>query len=173
MVLVLVSILAYVTVPNIEIVRFKMDGAARGAMAAMVSAQRLAVKRQHDVAVMIDVEASLLRIHQDRDNSGTVDDGEPIRTVSFDEGVILGRGAAPALGGAAAAVTFTETQDGLPTVRFLRNGSASEDGVFFLTSERSVAGTEYAKDTRAIRLDRPTGRVTWYQYDPPEWEEGF
>ncbi len=173
-VLTIVSIVAYVAVPRIEIVRFKMDGATRGAMAALVSSQRLAVKRQHDVAIMFDTEHRRLLIHEDRDNSGTVDAGEHVRSVAFDDGVVFGRGGAPALDGRGGPITFTEVHDGLPAVRIIRNGSASEEGIVYLTSTRASRGSGYAEDSRSIRIDRPTGRVTWFAYrgTGTGWVEG-
>lgn len=171
-VLTVVSVMAYVAVPNIEIARFRMDGAVRGGMTALVSAQRLAVKRQHDVVVAFDTANRRLLIHQDRDNDGVADDGEPMRPVVFDEDVVYGLGGAPTMGGDTKVVTFTETHGDLPAVRFIRDGSASEEGAFYLTSRRALSGG-FAKDSRAVRVDRATGRVTWYRHAPPSWVEGF
>lgn len=171
-VLLLVSLLALFVVPYLEIVKFRMDGAARGAVAALVAAQRQAVVRQHDVIVAIDTAYRRLRIHQDRNNNGTVDSGEPVRTVPFDEGVVFGLGGAPSLLGSDI-VGFTDTQDGVPVVRFIRSGSAGEEGYFYLTSTRTADTSLYPKDTRAVKVDRATGRVTWYHYDGNQWEKGF
>lgn len=169
----LASVLAYVAVPSIEVVRFRMDGAARGAAATLMSAQRLAVMRQHDVVVTFDAANHRLRIHEDRDNNGLVGEGEPTRTVVFDDGVIFGLGGASALDGDAAVVTFTDVQDGLPALRYIRNGSASEEGSLYLTSGRAGRASVYAKDSRLVRVDRATGRVTWYRHEAPEWVETF
>lgn len=172
MVLLVVGLLALIVVPNLEIVKFRMDGAVRGAAAALVAAQRQAVVRQHNVIVAFDTLNQALRIHQDRNNNGAVDSIEPVRTVAFDDGVVYGLGGAPALFGAET-VGFTETQAGRPVVRFIRSGSASEEGHIYLTSERTADTGVYPKDTRALKVDRATGRVTWYYYDPTEWKEGF
>ncbi len=173
-VLVVVSVMAYLGVPRIEVVRFRMDGAAWGAMAALMSAQRLAVKEQHNVVILFDPDHRRLVIHQDRDNSGTMDAAEPVRTVAFDDGVAFGRGGAPSLGDQSGVITFTGLHDGLRTVRFVRNGSTSEDGIFYLTSTRASRGPGYVEDSRAIRIDRPTGRVTWFAYRGADtgWVEG-
>jgi len=171
-VLLIVAVLSVILVPQIEIVKFKMDGATRGTVAALVASQRQAVVRQHDVIVAIDTVHRRLRIHQDRDNDGQVDTGEPIRQVPYDDGVVFGLGGAPALF-EAGSVGFTETQDGMPIIRFIRSGSAGEEGYLYLTSSRSVDTGQYPKDARAIQVDRATGRVTWYYYDPDEWEKGF
>lgn len=171
-VLLVVGLLSVLLVPNIEIVKYRMDGAARGAVAALVSAQRQAVSRQHDVIVAFDTLYQRLRIHQDRNNNGAIDTGEPTRTVPFDEGVVFGLDGAPALFGGST-VGFTELQGGLPVARFIRSGSAGEEGHIYLTSTRSADTSAHPKDTRAVKVDRATGRVTWYYYDGNEWEKGF
>lgn len=172
LVLLLVSVLSLLIIPNIEIVKYRMDGAARGTVAAFVAAQRQAVVRQHDVIVAFDVANRRLRIHQDGNNNGQIESGERTRMVSFDEGVVFGLGGAPPLF-TPAIISFTETQDGLPVLRFIRNGSASEEGHIYLTSTRSATFGAHPKDTRAVKVDRATGRVTWYYYDPDEWKKGF
>ncbi|MFO7894349.1 MAG: GspH/FimT family protein [Longimicrobiales bacterium] len=171
-VLLVVSILSVLIVPNIEIVKYRMDGAARGVVAALVSAQRQAVVRQHDVIVAFDTDYRGLRIHQDRNNDGQLDDGEPVRPVPFDDGVVYGLGGAPALFDADI-VGFQDTQAGLPIARFTRSGSAGEEGHIYLTSTRTADTGLYPKDTRAVKVDRATGRVTWYYYDPDQWKKGF
>ena len=171
-VLLVVSLLSLLVIPNIEIVRFRMDGAVRGAVAALVASQRRAVVRQHDVIVAFDTANRRLRIHQDDNNNSVIDSLEAVRLVPFDDGVRFGLGGAPALFGAAA-VGFTETQGGLPVVRFIRSGSASEEGHIYLTSARSAGTGRYPQDARAVKVDRATGRVTWYYYDPDEWKKGF
>lgn len=172
LVLLLVSILGAMMVPNLEIVRFRMDGAARGTVAALVAAQRQAVARQHDVVVAFDTVNRRLRIHQDRNRNGAIDGGEPTRVVPYDVGVAFGLGGAPALAGDAA-ISFTETQDGLPVVRFIRNGSASEEGHIYLTSVRAAKAGRPAIDARAVEVDRATGRITWYSYGPDHWKKAF
>lgn len=171
-VLMVVALLTYLVIPNIEIVRYRMDGAARGAVAALVASQRQAVVRQHDVIVAFDEANRRLRIHQDRDNDGTIDDGEPTRIVPFDDDVVFGRGGAQLLT-SPMPISFTEEQEGLRVVRFIRSGSASEEGVFYLTSARTAESWRFPHDTRAVTVDRATGRVTWYYYDTTEWKKGF
>lgn len=173
MVLVIVSVLSAIIVPAIEVVRYQVDGAARASMGALLAAQRVAVKRQHDVIVVFDTAAAQIRIHQDEDNDGTVDNGERVRTVTLDEGVRFGRGSAPALDGFTSTVSFTETAQSNPAVRFIRSGSATEGGAFYLTSGRAEASDSHPEDARMVRVDRATGRVTWYAYTGSAWEQGF
>jgi hypothetical protein len=61
-------------------------------------------------------------------------------------------------------VTWTETQDGLPALTFRRNGSASEESILYLTSERGAV-----EDTRAIEIERATGRLRCYSYATGTW----
>ena len=172
-VLVVVSVLSAIIVPAIEIVRFQMDGAARASMGALMAAQRVAVKRQHDVVVVFDTVNTQIRIHEDGDNDGQVDTGERVRTVLLDDGVRFGRGSAPTLDGYTDTVSFTGIAQGMPALRFIRNGSADEAGAFYLTSGRALAGASHPEDARMIQVDRATGRVTWYHFVPPAWEQGF
>lgn len=172
-VLVVVSILSVLVVPQIEIVRFRMDGQTRGVMMALVTAQRTAVKRQHDVVVAFDTAVQRLWIHEDEDNDGVQEAGERTRYIYLDEGVRYGRGTAPARTVAEAeTVNFTDSQDGVPAVRFHRDGSASQEGLFYLTSGRSLETLRHPHDARAIHVARATGRATWYQYDGSVWEQG-
>ena len=171
-VLLVVSLLALLIVPNLEVVKYRMDGAVRGAVAALVAAQRQAVVRQHDVVVAFDTANRRLRIHQDANNNGVIDSGEMVRMVPLDDDVLFGLGGAPPLFGDSI-VGFAETQGGLPAARFLRSGSAAEEGHFYLTSARTADTALYPEDTRAVKVDRATGRVTWYYYDPGDWKKGF
>lgn len=171
--LVVLGILSALVVPQIEITRFRMDGAARGTLTALLAAQRSAVKHQHDVVVVFDTVYFEILLHQDANNNGLLDTGERVRRVSLDDGVRFGLGAAPTRTASSAAISFTETQGGFPAVRFHRNGSASQEGSVYLTSARALQGSGHAKDTRAVQVERATGRASWYSYDPPVWRQGF
>ena len=173
-VLVVVGVMSVLVIPRIEVVKYRMDGQARGMMAALVTAQRSAVKRQHDVVVAFDTTNHRIRIHEDANNNGAMDAGERTRHVPLDETVEFGLGGAPARsGGTAPSVSFTDLQGGLPVIRFRRSGSASQEGSFYITSQRSRRGPGYANDTRSVQVDRATGRVAWYYYESPDWRLGF
>ena len=173
-VLVVVAILSVLVIPQLEIVKYRMDGSVRGTVMALVTAQRAAVQRQHDVVVAFDTVNGRIRVHEDANSDGTRDPGERTRHIPLDEDVRFGLGAAPPRTALAqTAVAFTDSQDGLPAVRFQRSGSASREGSFYITSDRAMEGSEYAKDTRAVQVDRATGRISWFYYEPPEWKQGF
>lgn len=172
-VMTIVGVVSLLVVPSIQVVPYRMDGSARGAMAALVSAQRLAVKRQHDVVVAFDTAHTGLLIHEDGNNNGVRDEGERVRPVMLGDGVHFGLGGAPARPGRAAAVSFDEALDGRPAFRFMRNGSASQEGSFYLTSGRAVARGDYAEDARSVQVERATGRVSWYHFEDGQWKPGF
>jgi hypothetical protein len=66
-------------------------------------------------------------------------------------------------------INFTKQVGGMPAVVFHRDGSASEFGGFYLT----FATGNRAKDTRAVEIERATGRAVWYRYSPPSWRRIF
>lgn len=171
-VLVVIGIMSAFVLPRIEILRYRLDGSVRGFATALVMAQRAAVNRQHDVVVAFDTANGRLRIHEDADNDGVMEDGERVRYVRLDEGVRFGLGSAPTRNGMTEPVTFSDTQEGLPAVRFHRSGSASTQGAFYLTSDRSIGDARYAEDSRAVEVERSTGRAAWFAYESTGWEQG-
>ena len=78
-VLVIVGVLSVLVVPQMEIVKYKMDGTTRGVVMALVTAQRTAVKKQHPVVVVFDTANRRLVIHEDADSDNVMDDGERVR----------------------------------------------------------------------------------------------
>lgn len=172
-VMAVMGVVGLMVAPKIEVMRYKMDGAARGAVTALVSAQRLAVQRQHDVVVAFDTTDLRLLIHQDADNDGVRDSSEQVRVVTLDQEVRFGLGGAPLRPNPSATITFDEALDGLPAFRFRRNGSASQEGGFYLTSARADGSEGHAVDTRAVQVARATGRVSWHHFRDGSWTSGF
>lgn len=175
MVILVVGILSTLVLPKVPLARYRMDGAVRGTAAALVAAQRVAVKKQHDVVVSFDVADGQIWIHEDEDNDGQTESGERVRVVSLDDQVTFGRGGAPARSIGSDAITFTESQDSRPSVTFHRNGSASEAGGLYLTTKQAEAETGHEGHCRAIEVDRATGRTAWYYYNANDgaWHSGF
>ncbi|NIS32582.1 MAG: hypothetical protein GWO04_22640, partial [Actinobacteria bacterium] len=75
-----------------------------------------------------------------------------VRTVELAEVVAFGRGSAPARPIGAAAVVLTRTQAGAPAITFHRDGSANEEGGFYLTSRRSEGTAMFATDAYAVEI---------------------
>jgi prepilin-type N-terminal cleavage/methylation domain-containing protein len=173
LVLVMIGLLAAISLPRIDYVRFRTDGGMQAVGTALLASQREAVARQHDVAVLFDIPGRSLRVLYDANNNRVADPGERVRVVALDDHVVFGRGAASARGFGTGAVGFTRQVAGLPAVVFHRNGSASEAGGVYLTSRRAAAGTSHASDTRAIEMVRATGRPEWFLYDGNQWKRRF
>ncbi len=177
-VVVMIGLIVAFVAPRIDFEHYQVDGGMQAVSTALMAAQREAVAKQHNVAVMFDQSNSTLRILYDLDNDNTIDVNERLRVLSLDSHVLFGRANAtplPQLGGGP--ISFTRTiggGGGLPAVIFHRNGSASQSGGLYLTSVRANAGVlEHQRDTRALELFRATGRPEWYRYDGTNWTRGF
>lgn len=174
-VVIVVGVLTTLVVPQLNVTPYLMDGQVRGSVAALVAAQRTAVKAQHDVVVAFDTANRRLRVHADRDNDGVLDPGEHARWVQLHDNIRFSLGDAPEytpLG--SQPLSFSATQDGMPALTFRRNGSTTEQGGFYLTSRRATANTQSRpSDSRAVEIERATGRTSWLRYEPPNWEKGF
>jgi prepilin-type N-terminal cleavage/methylation domain-containing protein len=168
-VLVLVAIVASFMAPVVDVFKPGVRGSALEVSTTLATSQRTAVVLQHNVVVMFDTDQAALRIHSDADNDGTVDSGETVRWVMLEETGNFGRGSAPAIDVRTDGITFTGRQNGYPALTFHRNGSASEEGITYLTSRRPGSSPD---DARAIRVERGTGQVTCLRYRNSLWAEG-
>lgn len=170
-VIVIIGVVAAIALPKIDLTRFRVNSAMQTAGLLLVSAQQLAVTSQHDVVVGFDDTRSLIRVHDDADNDGDIDDGERVRSRPLGDNIVFGRAAAPAHAIGAGGITFTQVKAGLPSLTFHRNGSASQYGGVYLTSRRAALGGLSA-DSRLVEVERATGRTTWWRYNG-QWTRGF
>jgi prepilin-type N-terminal cleavage/methylation domain-containing protein len=171
----LIGLLVAIVAPKVDFQHYQIDGGMQAVATALMAAQREAVGKQHDVAVMFDQGNAALRILYDANNNGFIDVSERVRVLQLDSHVRFGRASASALPQiGASAVTFTHLTGGFPSVVFHRNGAASQSGGLYLTSVRALSGNSaYQRDTRALELFRATGRPEWYRYDGTNWTRGF
>ena len=172
-VLVLTGIVASIAMPRVDIARFRVNSAFRQIGMTLLAAQRTAILRQHAVVVAIDTAQSVLRVHEDRNNNGAIENGEPLRYVEFEEGVVFGRGAAPARPMGNGSIILTKSQSGLPAITFHRSGSAGEAGGFYITSGRAGNIPRYAEDAKALEIQKATGRTLFYQYGAGAWKRSM
>jgi type II secretory pathway pseudopilin PulG len=175
-VLTILAVLGIVTAlaaPRIDFQRYQIDGAMQAVGSTLLAAQRTAVQAQHNVVVAFDVDSSRVRVHADGNNNLEIDGGEAVRLEPLGESVRFGRGGAPSFFSSGDAVSFSTQQGGLPAVVFYRNGAASEEGGFHLTSARATANPEYSRDTRALRIERATGRPAWFRQQSSSWKQEF
>jgi hypothetical protein len=156
--------------PRIDLPYYRLSGEMDEVSGELLLAQRTAVQAQHDVVVAFDESGSRIRVHQDLNNNHRVDAGEKAPWVPLGEGIRFGRGGVEPMAGYADAVSFTQEEDGYPALVFVRNGSASEEGVVYLTSARALRSAEYRRDAHAIFVQRSTGRPTVHRYTGTKWE---
>ena len=171
----LIGMLIVIVAPRIDIGRFKVDGGMQAVSTALMASQREAVSRQHDIAVMFDQANNSMHFLYDANNNGIVDDGERVRSLVFDDGVVFGRANAPALpavGGSA--ISFTRMVNGFPALTYHRSGSASQAGGIYLMWVRATSGSAIdADNVRALEVMRATGRPEWWSYDGLSWAREF
>src|SRR5690606_29506777 len=171
--LVVLGIVTSLAAPRLDFQRYQIEGAMQAVGSTIMAAQRAAVQQQDNVDVAFDVANSRLRIHADANNDLVINGNEPVRFEPLGESVRFGRGGAPAFFALDQPVTFTLRQGAMPAVAFYRNGAASEEGGLYLTSPRALANPEYARDTRALRIDRSTGRPAWFRQESTLWKQEF
>lgn len=172
-ILAVLGIVSALAAPRLDFHRYQIDGAMQEVGSVMLLAQRAAIQQSHNVVVAFDVANSRVRIHADFNNNGQVDGDEPTRVIGLGDVVAFGRGGAPPFFEGTDAVSFSAKQDGMPAVTFYRNGAASEEGGFHLTSNRAAANGGYASDTRALRIERSTGRPVWFRREGSTWKQEF
>lgn len=159
-------------VPKLDFRGNAIRGAASTVGSTMLRAQRRAVQLQHPVAVGVDSAGRRLRIHDDRDGDGTMDDGERVQWEMLPEGVRFGRAGRPPLLSAEAAISFSPLADGMPGVTFYRSGAASQEGGLYLSPRTAPGDTVMPSDVLALRVQRSTGKPQWFHFDGSEWREG-
>ena len=163
LVLVVMGLVAGMTLPKLYLNAARVDGMAQQVRGALMIAQRTALTRQYDVLVSIDTARGALRIVEDSNNTGKLDAGEVVhwRSVGRGDGNLF---TVPPKGFSAASVTapvvgtLIRSVDGLPTVTFHRDCSASSDAEIYI-----VNGSHGKPAYRCIVITRSTGRADLYR----------
>ncbi len=171
-VMMIAAVLAGFTIPNIDFVNMEMNSAGRQVSMTLARAQRMAVMRQHDVVVAFDTANRRLRVHNDNDNDGVVDNTEIVEFVQLEQAAVFGRGSAPARAFGDGPIELVRTQDGMPAITFQRSGSASENGGLYITSVRDAFAGDRPDHARAFEINRATGRVYYLQHSNG-WRDMF
>jgi prepilin-type N-terminal cleavage/methylation domain-containing protein len=156
-VLVLMSVVAAMAIPKLNLSQFRADAAAQQVRSVFQTAQRTSLTRQYDVIVSVDTQQFGLRIAEDSSNDGSIQvgewkfwrpTGEGNRFATPPVGVSGGTVSSPVVG------SQLRTVDGMPSVIFHRDGSSTSDAEIY------VASTYKGRtDFRAITLTRATGRT--------------
>lgn len=171
--LTVLAIVMGIAMPRIDVDESRMNAATQSVGSTLLMAQRLAVTLQHDVVLAFDDGNGVIRVHEDANNNGVIDEGERVTHVELGEGVLFGLGNASPRPMGADAIVLKGEQGGLPALTFHRDGSASEEGGFYITSRRAQVVGGYPQDTRAVEVERATGRPSWYRAGINEWHRGF
>jgi prepilin-type N-terminal cleavage/methylation domain-containing protein len=170
-VIVIIGIVATFALPRLDIDQYKMNSAVRGINSSVMYAQREAVSLQHDVRVAFDLPLNRLRIHEDANNDGIIQATERVTYANLEDGVTFAKGGEAALPFGGAVVNFTRLQGTLPVIIFRRDGTASENGGFYMNPRKSLAAG-VTKNARAGQVVRSTGRIVWYTYATGTWVRG-
>ena len=177
LVIVIIGIVAAIGLPRIDFEGAKVNSAMRTVSLTFAHAQREAVSLQMDVWVAVDTANRSIRLHEDRNNDGVIQNGERVSNAPLDEGVYFATSGAPSLPFGATFASFTRTQGGLPALVFHRDGTANESGGLYLTTAKAfaqnAAGLPQAQfKQRAVEIDRATGRAFWWTYANGTWVSG-
>lgn len=169
--LVLVAVVGF-ALPRVDGTARALDGEMESLALALRSTQRLAVLRNHDIVLTFDMAEDRIRVHHDVDGDGAPDARESVHWMPLRRDVAFGRGGAPPLRpGSDAAVTFRDTQSGLPAVTFGGAGGASESGAVHFTSTRAARSGLHPDHARALEIHGPTGEVRCRTYRNGVWED--
>jgi len=162
-VMVIMGVVAGLALPRLNLSGYRVDAIAQQVRSVFQTAQRTSLTRQYDIIVSFDTAKSELRIAADSNNSGTIEPGEYRfwRPTGASEGNIF---AVPPKGFSAATVTSAvvgsnlTTINGLPSIVFRRDGSASSDAEIYVMNP-ARGKPQY----RLITLTRSTGRSDLYK----------
>ena len=165
----IISILAAVALPRVNLHQFRIDAGVRLVQGALMQASRYSVQRQHDVYVSFDIPGKRLVTVDDKNNNGAADADEKVQWRVLEDGVRFATPTAAIPGNPLAAIAGTnlKTINNLPTVIFRRDGAASTDLQVYITSTRPDA-----IDFKALSVTRSTGHVDYYSYRTGTWRRG-
>ncbi len=171
MVIVMIALIARFGLPKLNWSGYRVNGAVRSVAGVLERAERMAITNQSNVNVLFDVTNNAIKIHEDLNNDNTVQANERVRSYPLGEGIVYGQGGAPThlyTG----PISFTRQQNGMLELIFRRDGSASANGGFYITTTTALKSTRL-QDARSIEVNQATGRVSWYQYNGSQWIKKF
>ena len=172
MVIVMIALIARFGLPKLNWSGYRVNGAVRGVTGLLERAERLAITNQSNVNVLFDVANNAIKIHEDLNNDNVVQPTERIRSYPLGEGIIFGLGGAPTRLYTPVPISFTRKQNGMLELIFRRDGSASANGGFYITTTTALNSAR-PQDARSIEVTQATGRVSWYQYNGSQWIKKF
>lgn len=172
MVIVLIALVAAFGLPKLNFSGYRINSGVRSVTSLIERAQRMAVTDQNNVNVLFDVPNNQIKIHDDNNNDNSMQTGERVLVYPLGEGVVFGHNGAPTRIYSASPVSCSRTENGLREIIFRRDGSASENCGFYITTTTAQKSNR-PQDARSIEVIRSTGRVEWYQYIGSSWIKKF
>lgn len=165
----IISILAAIALPKINLHQFRIDAGVRSTQGALMQAERYAVQRQHDMIVSFDVPGKRVLLIDDQNNNAAADAAEKVLVRPLEDGVRFATPPATIGGGPLAPVAGAtlQTIGGYPSIIFHRDGAASSDLQVYITSTRPDA-----KDFKGLNVTQSTGHVDYYSYVTGNWKRG-
>jgi prepilin-type N-terminal cleavage/methylation domain-containing protein len=165
----IISILAAIALPKINLHQFRIDAGVRQVQGALMQAERFAVQRQHDMIVSFDIPGKRVLLIDDQNNNAAKDATEKLLVRPLEDGVRFLTPPAAINGGTVAAVAGGKLIPiaGYPSVIFHRDGATSSDVQVYITSTRPDA-----KDFKGLTVTQSTGRVDYYSYRSGTWKRG-
>lgn len=172
MVIVMIALIARFGLPKLNWSGYRISGAVRSVTGLLERAERMAVTNQSNVNVLFDVANNAIKIHEDLNNDNAVQATERVRSYPLGEGIVYGLGGAPTRLYTPAPISFSRQQNGMLELIFRRDGSASANGGFYITTTTALKSTRL-QDARSIEVNQATGRLSWYQYNGSQWIKKF
>ena len=161
-VMIMVGVIMALTVPHLDLQRYRTDAAIQSVRSVLMQAQRTALVRQYDVVIAIDTAQNTLRWSEDANNDGTIQSSEHKNAYPLNDGVKFVTPPTGVNGAVTASVVGAHlgTMGGLPTVTFHRDGAATTN------LELYIAGpADPTISYRAIVLNQGTGRTDYYLFN--------
>lgn len=167
--MVIISILATIALPKLNLHQFRIDAGVRSTQASLMQAERYAVQRQHDMIVSFDVAGKRVLLIDDLNNNAATDAGEKVLIRPLEDGIRFLAPPAAINGGTVAAVAGSKliTIAGYPSIIFHRDGATSTDLQVYITSTRPDA-----TDFKGLSVTQSTGHVDYYSYRSLSWKRG-
>ena len=170
-VLVIASTILTLSVPRLDLARYKDDGAVQVLRSTLQLAQRAALTQQHDVLVSFDTSRQEMRVVLDINNDDKFSPGIGERATfrPMPDGAQFKRPPIGVNGPVTGSITGGTVRlvDQMPTVVFHRDGAASGNTEIYFQGKAGAS-----KDFRAIVLTQATGRSDWFRYNGNKWSPG-
>ena len=168
--LMVAGVFASIAVVKFDAGKYKADAAATYVQTSLQQAERLAVQRQYNVIVSVDLANARLRLIEDANEDGRASVGERVTWRPLGDGMRFDVPPATVGGAPAAAVVGSHIKllDGMPTITMRRDGAATSDLELYVKSPRNRA-----TDFRAVVMTQSTGRADVLKWTGSSWMGGL